>query len=115
MKKHVLTGLIASAAVALAGTFSYAADLTPVPILLAANTFVDDSTITNDVKTALANDKELPSPNVDVSTKQGVVTLTGAVTNAEERARAGQLASSVNGVVNVRNNLQLKSNLTESK
>jgi len=109
MKNHAFAGLIASTALAVAATFSYSANLTPVPVLIAANTAVDDTTITNDIKTALANDRQIPSPSVDVDTKQGVVTLTGAVANAEERARAGQLAASVNGVVNVRNYLQLKS------
>jgi len=44
--------------------------------------------------------------NIDV--KNGEVTLTGTVTNAQEKAKAEQIARQVSGVKGVRNQLTVK-------
>jgi hyperosmotically inducible protein len=69
---------------------------------------IDDTTLTTSVKTKLATDKLATLTRVGVDTVNGVVTLTGVVTSPEERARAEELARSVNGVKGVKNNLQVQ-------
>ena len=46
---------------------------------------------------------------IGVETNRGVVTLTGVVDSAADKARAEQLASRVSGVKRVVNNLQVRS------
>jgi hyperosmotically inducible protein len=46
---------------------------------------------------------------VDVDTTNGVVSLNGVVESQEQKARAEQLASRVDGVRKVVNNLQIQS------
>lgn len=57
-----------------------------------------DSEITAAVKDAFKQDEVLASTNIDVSTDQGVVTLSGAVPNAMAYTRAISLARRVPGV-----------------
>lgn len=69
---------------------------------------VDDATITSKVKTALAADKDLAAIQIDVDTKNGVVTLTGPAPSADARQRATELAKNVKGVSSVNNQLAVK-------
>jgi osmotically-inducible protein OsmY len=73
-----------------------------------AGQYVDDSTITASVKTQLVSDKAANLTRIDVDTTNQVVTLNGIVESAEQKARAEQLASRVNGVKSVKNNLQVQ-------
>ena len=66
----------------------------------------DDATITQDVQAKLKADPALAS--VGVSTAAGVVTLSGTVMSAADKARAAQLATGVDGVKSVVNNLIVK-------
>jgi hyperosmotically inducible protein len=66
---------------------------------------MDDATITAQVKTALLNDPQLNATKIDVSTSNGVVTISGTVKSQPEQQRAIQLARQVNGVRDVRSNL----------
>ena len=68
---------------------------------------VDDGTLTSYVKTKLASDKLVTLTRVGVETNNGVVYLTGEVETAEQRSRIGSLASEVQGVKTVVNNLQV--------
>jgi hyperosmotically inducible protein len=68
-------------------------------------TTVDDASITAAVKMKFAHDQTVKAHNIDVDTNQGVVTLTGTVTNQLEADRAVQLARTVDGVRDVRQNL----------
>ena len=68
---------------------------------------VDDAGLTASVNAALVSDKPSNFTRIDVDTTNGVVALNGTVENAEQRARAEQLASRVNGVKKVVNNLQV--------
>jgi hyperosmotically inducible protein len=67
--------------------------------------FVDDAALTTKVKSALLADSQVKGTQIDVDSKDGVVTLHGSVSTASEKARAGQLAQNVEGVRSVRNNL----------
>ena len=69
---------------------------------------VDDATITATVKSKLVADKAANLTRVDVDTSNGVVHLNGTVQNAEQKARAEQLAREAKGVTRVVNNLQIQ-------
>ena len=70
---------------------------------------VDDAAIKASVKAKLAADVRLSTlTNVEVNSTNGVVTLAGMVKNEQERAMAGDVARSVDGVVRVNNELQVK-------
>jgi len=69
---------------------------------------VADATLPSSVKTRLATDKLSSLTRVDVDTNNGVVSLNGVVESPDQRARAQELASQVNGVNRVVNNLQVQ-------
>lgn len=69
---------------------------------------IDDAAITASVKTKLVADKATNLTRVDVDTNNKIVYLNGTVESTEQKARAEQLASQVNGVRNVVNNLQVQ-------
>jgi hyperosmotically inducible protein len=69
---------------------------------------LDDAAITASVKSKFATDPDVSMLNIDVDTVNGIVTLTGMVDSATEKAKAGQLAAGTDGVRRVTNNLQIK-------
>lgn len=71
--------------------------------------YVDDSAITAKVKAKLVNDSVTHGLQVDVETYKGVVQLSGFVDSENEKERAGELASRVDGVKKVDNALKVKS------
>jgi osmotically-inducible protein OsmY len=70
--------------------------------------YVDDSVITTKVKSQLAADDFLKSFEIGVETYKGVVQLSGFVDTQIAVNRAGEIASGVQGVSSVRNNLNVK-------
>jgi hyperosmotically inducible protein len=70
--------------------------------------YIDDSSITTKVKTALLTDKQVSSGSISVETFKGAVQLSGFVANAAQVTRAGEVASKVEGVKVVHNNLIVK-------
>jgi hyperosmotically inducible periplasmic protein len=60
--------------------------------------FLDDATITTQVKSSLVADPLLSASAISVETTQGVVHLTGTVKSEQERHRAIQLVQGVAGV-----------------
>jgi hyperosmotically inducible protein len=70
---------------------------------------LDDATLTAKVKTALIAEPNVKALAIDVETKDGVVTLHGTADNMANRDRASQIASSVEGVRSVLNNLKVVS------
>lgn len=71
--------------------------------------YVDDSMITSKVKAKLLGDKEVSGLAVNVETFKGVVQLSGFAKTEAERQKAAQLARSVGGVKDIKNDIQLKS------
>jgi len=69
---------------------------------------VNDSQITDLVMGKLSVDDPAIVKRVQVSTKDGVVTLSGRANTGSEAAKALRDASSVAGVVKVENHLQLQ-------
>lgn len=62
---------------------------------------VDDGWITTKVKSKLAVAKNVEATDISVETKEGVVTLTGAVPSAAVKSHVVQEARSVKGVKSV--------------
>jgi osmotically-inducible protein OsmY len=65
-----------------------------------------DAKVTASVKTALGLNRNLRPFSVDVSTEDGVVTLSGRVNRQDERARAEAVAAAVPDVTRVVNEIQ---------
>jgi hyperosmotically inducible periplasmic protein len=68
---------------------------------------IDDGVLTSSVKTSLAGERVNTLSRVGVETNNGIVVLTGEVETAQEKSRAGTVASQVKGVRQVVNNLQV--------
>jgi osmotically-inducible protein OsmY len=74
-----------------------------------AGTQVDDAAIKTSVKAKLAADVKLSTlTNIEVNSTNGVVTLAGQVENPDQRKLAEQVARTVDGVVRVNSELQIK-------
>jgi hyperosmotically inducible protein len=71
-------------------------------------TVVDDATITAKVKTALIDNSGTSAGQINVETRQGVVQLSGFVNDTDEKHTAGSLASNIEGVHHVDNELEIK-------
>jgi hypothetical protein len=59
------------------------------------------------VEKALQQEARIPASAVDVSAADGVVTLWGTATSAEEQRRIVQIAAKVQGVKSVENQLEI--------
>ena len=66
--------------------------------------------LTAAVKAKLIEDSTTKAHHINVETQKGVVQLTGFVNSNEEKARAAQLAGDVDGVVSVKNDLEIRQN-----
>ena len=69
---------------------------------------VDDSMLTAKVKAKLTEDSTTKAYEINVGTQKGVVQLTGFVDSTTMKARAGEIARSVDGVKDVRNDLEIR-------
>lgn len=102
MKKHIAYTMLVAA-------------LAAVPLLntgcavfkgdQSAGTYIDDKTITGKVKTALLRDPVVKGSDIDVTTFNGQVQLSGFVESQQQKDRAGELAREVSGVAEVHNSL----------
>ncbi len=75
--------------------------------LTACTRGVNDAQLANDVQYKIGNDRNIQSRQITVQAQNGVVTLSGQVSNDMERAAAANDAATVNGVKTVVNNLQV--------
>jgi hyperosmotically inducible protein len=71
------------------------------------NEAIGDAGITAAVKAKLLADPDVGGLKIDVDTTNGVVTLTGTVKSASERAQAMKLAQETNGVSRVEDQLKM--------
>ena len=78
------------------------------PKLEKAERTAADASITSAVKTKLLGDTEVSGLKIDVDTSHGVVTLTGVVGSAAEKAEAIRLAKTTTGVKQVIDRLTVK-------
>jgi hypothetical protein len=67
-----------------------------------------DAWLTTKIKSRMAMDPDVRAMNIDVDTVEGVTYLTGIVEDKEERQNAERIASSVEGVERVVNNIKLE-------
>ena len=70
--------------------------------------YMDDTTLTAKVKTAILKEPDLKSAEINVETFKGVVQLSGFVSSRDDIQSAIRVASAVNGVKSVKNDMQLK-------
>ena len=75
---------------------------------------VDDGTLQSRIAASLKKNASLAPRDIDVDVKQGIVTLTGKVRSATEKARAGRLAK-VSGVVRVDNQIEVDPKIDQSR
>ena len=68
----------------------------------------DDAATTAKVKKAIFNEPSLKSMNVSVSTENGIVALSGSVKSKAERSKATAVATQVEGVKKVKNDLKVE-------
>jgi osmotically-inducible protein OsmY len=73
-----------------------------------AGEYVDDSVISNTVRAKLVDDPDLNVFQIDVTTLQGEVQLSGFVDSQAAKSRAGSVAGGVDGVRRVHNNIVVR-------
>jgi hyperosmotically inducible protein len=74
----------------------------------AAGEFVDDAAVTAGVKAAILNDPLLNTSNIEVTTSQGIVKLSGTVNSEQIVAKAVEVAGSQKNVKSVQSELLIK-------
>ena len=72
------------------------------------NSFFDDAAITTRVKKAIYDEPSLKVGDISVKTDDKVVQLSGSVKSRAEQRRAAEVASKVEGVKRVKNDLLVK-------
>jgi len=70
---------------------------------------VSDDTISDNVRQRLASDADVRGAALDVTVKEGVVTIKGRVHTEKGRRKATELTKKIKGVVSVDNQLKLYS------
>ena len=69
---------------------------------------IDDGSVTASVKAKLVEDSTTKAHEINVGTQKGVVQLTGFVDSTTMKARAGELARSVDGHKELRNDPEIR-------
>jgi osmotically-inducible protein OsmY len=106
MKRNSLMTIIASGALLASAALAHAADYTVTPGNAPASQ--SDMLITANVKGKLQADIPDVAPAIAVSTQDGVVTLKGVALTQDYLVKAVFDARSVDGVVQVKNELSLQ-------
>ncbi|WAW09364.1 BON domain-containing protein [Oxalobacter vibrioformis] len=70
--------------------------------------YVEDSAITTNVKAAIFQESDLSAAEINVETFNGIVQLSGFVSQSAQISKAGQVAQRVEGVKGVKNSLTVK-------
>jgi hyperosmotically inducible protein len=73
--------------------------------------YVDDKSLTSQVKDALGNSPDYKFDEVNVTTYKGTVQLNGFVNTVDQKTKAGEIAQQIQGVQNVVNNITVKDKL----
>jgi osmotically-inducible protein OsmY len=69
---------------------------------------MEDTLLTVRVKGALITDEVTREHRIHIETFQGIIQLSGSVGSEEEKTRAGEVAATVEGVVEVRNAIEVR-------
>lgn len=70
--------------------------------------YIDDATITTQVKARMVENKEVDAAAISVETLNGTVMLSGFAKNTTERSMAENIARGVNGVKTVKNEIVVR-------
>lgn len=70
--------------------------------------YVDDTTITTQIKSRFVGNKEVDASSIRVETLNGTVMLSGFAKNATEKATAEEIARKVDGVKSVKNEIAVR-------
>jgi hyperosmotically inducible protein len=70
--------------------------------------YVDDATITTQVKSRFVENKDVDAASIRVETLNGTVMLSGFAKNATEKVTAESIARKVNGVKAVKNEIAVR-------
>ena len=70
--------------------------------------YVDDTSITTQVKSKFAADQTVSAMAISVETLKGTVQLSGFAKSTDEKATAERIARSVTGVVDVKNDIVVR-------
>ncbi len=70
--------------------------------------YIDDTTITTQIKARMAKDPRVDAIAISVETLKGTVQLTGFAKSAEEKRVAEQIARDINGVKGVQNSIAIR-------
>lgn len=70
--------------------------------------YIDDTTITTQIKARMVEDKAVDASAISVETLKGTVQLSGFAKSAEEKERAEAIARRVNGVKAVQNSIAIR-------
>ena len=70
--------------------------------------YVDDATITTQVKSRFVENKLVDAASISVETMKGTVMLSGFAKNGAERNTAENIARGVKGVTSVRNEIAVR-------
>ncbi len=70
--------------------------------------YVDDATITTQVKGRLFENPDVAGSSISVETLNGVVMLSGFAKNANEKATAESIARKVSGVKSIKNEIAVR-------
>ncbi len=119
-KSTIYKALIAASLAAglSAGAYAAAADSSmSEPHSDSVGAAIDDTAITAKVKSQFIGDNRLKNSDISVTSTNGVVTLTGSATGPDAKSAAEKLASSVDGVKSVDDDLRTPSSAStvESK
>jgi hyperosmotically inducible periplasmic protein len=92
-----------------ASTLVFASGCASTPTRASTGEFIDDSVITTKVKSELVRNDATPGGAIKVETFKGVVQLSGFVDTEVQKTEAGTVASKVDGVKQVTNNIIVSS------
>jgi osmotically-inducible protein OsmY len=70
--------------------------------------YVDDATITTQIKSRFVESKDVDAASIKVETLNGTVMLSGFAKSATEKAAAEAIARKINGVKSVRNEIAVR-------
>jgi len=102
IKHSLMVALAATALVSSAGCSATRTQRAP-------GEHLDDAVVLGNVKAALIAEPNTSAREINVEVNRGIVQLNGFVDSPAEKSRATMVATEVDGVVEVRNNLGIKS------
>jgi hyperosmotically inducible protein len=70
--------------------------------------YIDDGTITTQIKSRMLNDPAVAGTSISVETLNGMVMLSGFAKSDSEKAAADRIARDVNGVKSVKNEIAVQ-------